>query len=133
MTWLADKWFLLLLLGLYIALLAHHALVGRRKSQTLTDFLVGGRKMGGLAIGLSFFATYSSTNSFVGFAGQSYLYGLPWLLLTPFLVLSSLCAWLWIAPRLRDFTAALGSLTIPDFLGFRFQSQAVRVHYLGEG
>ena len=83
--------------------------------------------MGGIAIGLSFFATYSSTNSFVGIAGQPYSYGLPWLLLTPSLVLFSVIAWLWIAPKLRRFTASLNSITIPDFIGFRFGSDAARV------
>ncbi len=83
--------------------------------------------MGGVAIGLSFFATYSSTNSFVGYAGQAYSYGAPWLLLAPSAVMFSLIAWLWIAPRLREFTASLNSVTIPDFIGFRFGSNRARV------
>lgn len=127
MNWLGQHWIPLLLLALYTGVLAHHAWVGRTKTRGLADYYVGGRSMGGLAIGLSFFATYSSTNSFVGFSGQSYSYGLPWLLLTPFLVVSSLCAWLVVAPRLRDFTGSVGSLTLPDFFGFRFASQAARI------
>jgi SSS family transporter len=83
--------------------------------------------MGGLALGLSFFATYSSTNSFVGFAGQSYAWGIAWLLLIPAVVLMSLFAWLVVAPRLRRFTEEVGSLTIPDFIGFRFASTPARV------
>ena len=65
----------------------HHAWVGKRRTRGLVDYYVGGRSMGGVVIGLSFFATYSSTNSFVGFAGQAYSYGLPWLLLAPSAVL----------------------------------------------
>ena len=82
--------------------------------------------MGGVALGLSFFATYSSTNSFVGYAGQAYSYGAPWLLLAPSAVMFSLMAWHWVAPRLREFTASLNSVTIPDFIGFRFGSNKAR-------
>ena len=94
MSWLHDHLFILLLLAAYTAMLAYHAWAGKRHTRGLTDYFVGGRSMGGVAIGLSFFATYSSTNSFVGIAGQAYSYGLPWLLLTPSLVLFSVIAWL---------------------------------------
>ena len=83
--------------------------------------------MGGLILGLSFFATYSSTNSFVGFSGQAYSWGTPWFLLVPFLVGFSLFSWIIVAPRLRTFTRLLDSLTIPDFIGFRFESKIARV------
>ncbi|MGH9340922.1 MAG: sodium:solute symporter family transporter [Acidobacteriota bacterium] len=104
MNWIQDHWALLILLAVYTALLAYHAWTGKRETQGLADFYVGGRSMGGVAVGLSFFATFSSTNSFVGFSGQSYRYGLPWLLVAPFLVIFCLIAWIWIAPRLREFT-----------------------------
>jgi len=83
--------------------------------------------MGGVTLGLSFFATYSSTNSFVGFSGQSYGWGIAWLLLAPMAVALSAVAWIWVAPRLRRFTRALDSLTIPDFIGFRFGSDRARM------
>ena len=127
MTWLLDHLAILLLMGLYTALMAHHAWSGRRQTRGVADFYVGGRSMGGVALGLSFFATYSSTNSFVGFAGRGYSYGAPWLLLTPFLVFFSLLAWTLIAPRLRTFAASLNSLTIPDFFGSRYASNGARL------
>ena len=126
MTWIGSHWLVLLFLAAFIGLMVHHAWVGKRRTRGLVDYYVGGRSMGGTAIGLSFFATYSSTNSFIGFSGQAYAYGLPWLLLAPLAVLFSLCAWLWIAPRLRDLTASLNSVTIPDFIGFRFGSNRAR-------
>jgi SSS family transporter len=82
--------------------------------------------MGGVALGISFFATYSSTNSFIGFAGQTYSYGLPWLLFVPIITLFCVVAWRFVAPRLREATASLDSVTIPDFIGFRFGSNAAR-------
>lgn len=127
MTWLAGHWIVVLLLVAYTAMLVWHARQGHRGTRGVADYYVGGRRMGGVALGLSFFATYSSTNSFVGFAGQSYSYGAPWLLLAPMIVFFSVMAWAVVAPRLRRFTAELGSLTIPDFIGFRFDSRTARV------
>ena len=124
---LRTYWIVHLLLLSYTAVLAHHAWSGNRSTRGVTDYFVGGRSLGPVAIGLSFFATYSSTNSFVGFSGQAYDWGITWFLLIPFVIGMSLLAWVAVAPRLRTFTESLGSLTIPDFIGFRFGSPAARV------
>jgi SSS family transporter len=124
---LREYWMVHSLLVLYTIMLAHHAWTGRQKTKGIADYYVGGRSMGGWVIGLSFFATYSSTNSFVGFSGRTYAWGLPWLLFIPTAVAFSLFAWIAVAPRLRAFTAAMDSLTIPDFIGFRFGSTPARV------
>ncbi len=108
-------------------MLAYHAWKGNQLTKGITDYYIGGRSLGGAAIGLSFFATYSSTNSFVGFAGKAYIWGLPWLLIIPFVVLFSFLAWIVVAPRLRKFTESLDSLTIPDFIGMRFGSNLARI------
>jgi SSS family transporter len=122
-----EFWMVHALLGGYTVLLAYHAYEGNRGTKGVSDYYVGGRSMGGITLGLSFFATYSSTNSFVGFSGQAYDWGLPWLLFVPTAVVFCLFAWMVVAPRLRDFTERLGSLTIPDFIGFRFESTTARV------
>lgn len=127
MSWIAENWIALALIGVYLTLIIRHAIGGQRATRTLADYYIGGRNMGGVAVGLSFFATYASTNSFIGFAGQAYVYGAPWLLLTVGFVGFGVIAWLWVAPRLRRFTRELGSITIPDFFGFRFQSRPARV------
>ena len=124
---LREYWMVHSLLLLYIFMLAHHAWTGNRKTKGLADYYVGGRNMGGWVIGLSFFATYASTNSFVGFSGRTYDWGIPWMLFIPTAVAFSLFAWIVVAPRLRAFTAAMDSLTIPDFIGFRFGSTTARV------
>lgn len=127
MNWLQENWIVLLMLGLYSIILVRHAIKGNQQTKGLGDFYIGGRSMGGVALGISFFATYASTNSFVGFAGQSYTYGLPWLLVGPLLVCFCFVGWRWIAPRLHQFTIALKSITIPDFIGFRFRSTPARI------
>ncbi len=124
---LRAYWMVHALLALYTVMLAHHAWTGNRSTKGLADYYVGGRNMGGWVIGLSFFATYASTNSFVGFSGQTYDWGIPWMLFIPTAVAFCLFAWVVVAPRLRSFTEAMDSLTIPDFIGFRFGSTPARV------
>ncbi len=123
---MAEKGLLLTMLAIYTALMVHHARSGRRQSRATTDFVVGGRSMGAVAVAISFFATYSSTNTFLGFSGKAYAWGAGWLLLVPFAVGMSVLSWTIVAPRLRSFTGLLESLTIPDFIGTRFASQRAR-------
>ena len=127
MLWLQTHWLVLSFLAVYSMLLVWHAIAGSRQTKDLSDYYVGGRSMSGVVLGLSFFATYASTNSFVGFAGQSFSYGIGWLLVGPFLVAFCFIGWKWIAPRLHAFTIALDSITIPDFIGFRFASRPARI------
>jgi sodium/pantothenate symporter len=126
MAWLQEHWIAVALLAVYGLLLVRHAIEGRRATEGQADYYVGGRTMGGVVLGLSFFATYSSTNSFVGFSGQAYSYGAPWLLLAPGVVIFSFASWLWIAPRLRAFTGEVDSVTLADYVGFRFESTPAR-------
>ncbi|MEM1231539.1 MAG: hypothetical protein AAGI15_13440 [Pseudomonadota bacterium] len=81
---------------------------------------MGGRNLGGWLLGTSFFATYASTNSYIGNAGKGFQYGLPWLLLPAFMFLFTVLSWRFVAPRLRRFSEATGALTIPELLDARF-------------
>ena len=124
--WFREHALILVLFVLYTGVLVHHALIGQRRTRDLADFLVGGRSLGGVILGVSFFATYASTNSFIGFAGKAYASGIAWLLIVPTAVILSFVAWAWLAPRLRGVTETLGSVTIPDYIGFRFNSRPAR-------
>ena len=42
------------------------------------DFLVAGRNLSGVVSALSFYATFVSTNTFIGQSGQSFDYGVTW-------------------------------------------------------
>lgn len=77
-------------------------------------------------IGVSFFATFASTNSYIGHAGKGYAYGAPWLIFAALIVLATWLSWRRVAPRLRYFTSALESVTVPDFLAVRFASPGLR-------
>lgn len=122
LDWLRTHWVAGVLLVVYTAVLLHHAWLGRRATRGLDDYYVGGRGMGGVVIGVSFFATFASTNSYIGHAGMGYAYGLPWLLMAAMIVLFTGLSWVLVAPRLRRFTSHWDALTLPDYLERRFEA-----------
>ena len=123
-AWLSEHWVLAVALAGYIAMLAVNANVGRRASVSLPDYYVGGRNMGGFAVGMSFFATFASTNSYIGHTGKGYEYGLPWLTLGVLIIAFTFLSWVTIAPKLRRFAAHWDALTLPDYLAARFGAQS---------
>ncbi|MCR9278466.1 MAG: sodium/solute symporter [Pseudomonadaceae bacterium] len=123
LDWLEVHWLAVLLFLLYTAMLFANAWIGSRASTNTAGYLVGGRKLGGFVIGVSFFATFASTNSYVGNAGKAYDYGAPWLLMGVMMVLLTLVSWTIVAPRMRRFAAAWDALTLPQLLANRFESQ----------
>jgi len=129
--WLVQHWFAVALALVYTGFLAFHARAGLRLGRTTSGFFIGDRRLSGAVIGVSFYATFASTNSYIGLAGKSYEYGLPWLTMAVMLVVFCWLSWRLVAPRMRRFAAAWGSLTVPDFLAVRFASDRVRVAAAG--
>ena len=105
MNWIEEHWLHLLFMTGYLALLAYHCWAAKRETHGLDDYLIGGRKLGGWVIALSFYATFVSTNSFIGHAGKSWDAGLIWYVKGVVIVLCCYLAWYLVAPRF--FTKAL--------------------------
>lgn len=118
--WLVEHWLAAVLLVIYTAVLFLNANHGRRRSTSISDYYVGGRDVGGVVVGMSFFATYASTNSYIGNAGKGYEYGIAWMLCAVTLVFFTWLSWTTVAPRMRRFAAHWDALTLPDFLSARF-------------
>jgi Na+/pantothenate symporter len=114
MEWMQQHWLAVVLLAGYTAMLLYNAYLGNRASESLDGYYVGGRNMGGVVIGVSFFATFASTNSYIGHAGKGYAYGLPWLVMALALVVFTWVSWRWVGPKLRRFASQWDALTIPD-------------------
>ena len=120
MTWFADHWLAGVLLIVYTAVLLYHARIGAQHSHNMTEYYVGGRSLGGVVVGISFFATFASTNSYIGHTGKGYEYGVPWMTMAVLIVVFTWLSWTVVAPRLRRFTSHWDALTLPDYLEARF-------------
>lgn len=117
---MAQHWLGLLLLSLYTLVLLYNAVLGLRASASVAGYYVGARDMSGPVIGLSFFATFASTNSYIGHAGKGYEYGLAWMAMPVMLILFTFLSWRFIGPKTRLLARNFDALTLPDFLAARF-------------
>lgn len=127
MDWLQGHWLQLVFVGLYLALLAWHGWQGQRRTRDLSDFLVGGRRIGGVVTGLSFYATFVSSVTFVGHAGRGYAFGPSWWLICVVVFTTMvLLSWFVVAPPFTRRARELGALTVPDFLGYHYDSLLLR-------
>ncbi len=98
--------------------------IAYRKTHNLSDYVLGGRKLGVLVTGLSTGASGMSAWLLLGLPGDFYIHGLNriWLLLG--LIIGTYLNWFLIAKRLRVYTEKLNnSLTVPEFLHNRFQDK----------
>ena len=88
------------------------------------DYFLGGRKMGGWVAALSAGASDMSAWVLMGLPGSIYLAGMGQVWISVGLLIGTICAWVFVAPRLRRLSIrANDSITIPQFLTNRFQSK----------
>jgi SSS family solute:Na+ symporter len=66
---------------IYLAITVYFSYLGYRRTVTVSDYLLAGRQVHPVTMGLSYGATYISTSAIIGFGGVSALYGfgLTWL------------------------------------------------------
>ena len=126
MQWIIEHWLAFVLLVAYTAVLLRNAWLGSRIGNGLSGYYVGNRNLGGVAIGVSFYATFASTNSYIGHAGKGYVYGMPWMFMAASLIVFTFLSWRFVGPKLRAFAASFDALTIPDYFGARFLGEADR-------
>ncbi|MFA6037886.1 MAG: sodium/proline symporter [Legionellales bacterium] len=92
-----------------------------QKTQSYQDYIIGGRRFGGLVTAMGVAATDMSAWLMLGVPAIFYLYGLNQIWLPIGLLIGSFINWQWVAPRLRIYTqAAKNSLTLPSFFQHRF-------------
>ena len=117
-----------LVLGVYRLLLAGIGVVTSRRLRSSEDFLLGGRRVGPWVTALSYVAAYFSSVVIIGGGAFGYQYGMATLWVGAINVLiGCTLAWIVLGRRLRRFTARLGTMTVPGFLGERFGGREVRI------
>ena len=92
-----------------------------KKNETVGDFYLGGRKLGPLVTAMSAEASDMSSYLLMGLPGLAYLTGLAdvgWTAIG--LAVGTYLNWLFVAKRIRRYSARTGSFTIPDFFSDRY-------------
>jgi len=87
------------------------------------SFFLGNREMNAWVAALSAGASDMSAWVLMGLPGSIYLYGIGKVWISIGLLIGTICAWVFVAPRLRRYSIiADDSITIPQFLRNRFLS-----------
>ena len=95
------------------------------KTSSEKDYFLGGRKMSGLIAALSAGASDMSAWCLMGLPGAIYLVGMGQVWISVGLIIGTVLAWIFVAPRLRVYAIkANDSITIPQFLTNRFLSKS---------
>jgi len=97
--------------------------LGYRHTKAADDYMVAGRRVSSVILGLSYGATFISTSAIVGFGGMAALYGTGLIWLTVLNIgMGVLIAFIVFGKRTREIGHRLGAVTFPDLLGRRFNS-----------
>ena len=109
----------------YMAVCLLLGFVAYRRTSTLGDFILGGRKLGSWVTALSAQASDMSGWLLMGLPGLAYLSGFDAVWLAGGLVVGTWANWRFIAARLRARTEQLSdSLTLPDYFERRFDDRS---------
>jgi len=112
--------FILYLVGM-IAL----GVIAWRMTRTLSDFVLGGRRLGGIVTALSAGASGMSGWLLLGLPGALYLLGLNQIWIAIGLSIGAYLNWTIVSPRLRRFTErADNALTLSDYFEARFDDHS---------
>lgn len=96
----------------------------KSKNKGEKEYFLGGRDMGGLVAAFSAGASDMSAWVLMGLPGSIFLYGLGQVWISIGLLIGTVCAWLFVAPKLRRYAIkAKDSITIPEFLANRFNTK----------
>lgn len=108
----------------YILCMLIIGIAAARMTNSLNDYVLGGRSLGRFVTALSAGASDMSGWLLMGLPGALFLSGLSEAWIAIGLTVGSWCNWKFVAARLRSFTAnASDALTLPDYLAARFNDR----------
>lgn len=123
---MANEWIYWTIFALYLGFLIISGYRAKGKTKTLTDYMVAGRNIGPLLLGLSFGATYFSAVMIIGGGATSFGAGLGTMWIGAIDgVIGVFLIYVLFARRTRSLSKKLDCLTMPEFLGKRYQSDTL--------
>ena len=121
---------LLIAFLVYLLLILFLGVKAYKRTHSLGDYILGGRKLGSVVTALSVGASDMSGWLLLGLPGAIYLGGISEVWIGIGLVIGAYCNWLLVAKPLRIYSQrANNSLTLPDYFENRFndKSRVLRV------
>jgi sodium/proline symporter len=119
-----DQDFLIkiVVLALYVAVLFLIGILASRRIKGMSDYYVGGKKLGFWAVAFSARATGESGWLLIGLTGMGAMAGFSsyWVVIGE--LLGVIVSWQFMAKRFKNRSDSYGSITIPDYLQSHFKS-----------
>lgn len=112
----------------YLAVMILIGVYCRKKTSNVSDFVLGGRNIGGWFTAFAYGTSYFSAVVFIGYAGQfGWMYGISsaWIGIGNAL-LGSLLAWIVLGRRTRIMSKHLQASTMPEFFEKRYNSKPLK-------
>lgn len=106
----------------YLASVLTVGIIYSKKTKNVGDFYLGGRRLGPIVTAMSAEASDMSSYLLMGLPGLAYLTGaadVGWTAIG--LAVGTYLNWLIVAKRLRNYSAKLGAITIPDYFSTRYR------------
>jgi sodium/proline symporter len=115
----------------YLVILLLIGLFFFRKTDSLTDYFIGGRRLNPWVAAISTYASDMSGWLFLGFVGAIYTFGLGQIWIAAGLVLGTIFNWIFVARRFRRYSITAGSaITVPEFLENRFADSSHLLRFI---
>ncbi len=106
----------------YLAVVVIIGVIYSKRTKNVGDFYLGGRKLGPLVTAMSAEASDMSSWLLMGLPGVAYLTGVAdagWTAIG--LAVGTYFNWLIVAKKLRNYSANIGAITVPDFFSRRYK------------
>ena len=116
---------ILVAIGIYLVGMLIIGFFAFRKTNDVGDFYLGGRKLGPFVTAMSAEASDMSSYLLMGVPGLAYFSGIADAGWTVFgLAVGTYLNWLFTAKRLRNYSAKIDAITIPDYFEKRFRDKS---------
>ena len=109
--------------SLYLVAMLVIGIVTYRMTQTFSDYVLGGRRLGSWVTAMSAQASDMSGWLLLGLPGFAFGVGMGSLWIAIGLATGTLLNWIYTSKRLRRYTQVLDALTLPDYFEFRFRDK----------
>ena len=117
------------ILIIYLLLMLGIGVYCRRKTASVSDFVLGGRTLGGWFTAFAYGTSYFSAVVFIGYAGQfgwSYGVSAAWIGIGN-AIIGSMMAWMILGKRTRIMTKYLNASTMPEYFEKRYSSKSLKI------
>ena len=108
----------------YLAMMVIIGAIFSKKTKNVGDFYLGGRKLGPIVTAMSAEASDMSSYLLMGLPGLAYLSGIAdvgWTAIG--LAVGTYLNWVIVAKKLRNYSAHIGAITIPDYFSRRYNEE----------